>query len=130
MRLGRWLSPTARWKAKQSTAGTPEALQNPTAVANGWLDEASARVNAAEQADTNEESPVSVSRLPLFHRFRRRSAKAVRIGFYAAPLFLRFRAVSADSAGQRQGAKSQAWSASLVKQPRQTSREPSASAVA
>ena len=102
-------------------------------MANGRLDEPSARVNAAEQADTGEESHVAVSGLLLFHRFRRRSAKAVRIGFYAAPLFLRCWAVSADSAAHRQGAKGpevQAWSASLVKQPRQTSREPSASAVA
>ncbi|MGW1761370.1 hypothetical protein [Streptomyces mirabilis] len=79
---------TEWWKAKQLTAGTPEALQNPTAVANGWLDEASARVSAAEQAATDEESHVSVSRLLLFYRFHRRSAKAIRIGFYAALGFM------------------------------------------
>ncbi|WP_160159580.1 hypothetical protein [Streptomyces sp. 3213.3] len=48
-------------------------------MANGWLDETSARVNAAEQADTDEQSHVAVSGLLLFHRFRRRSAKAFRI---------------------------------------------------
>ncbi|MDX3749566.1 hypothetical protein [Streptomyces sp. AK08-02] len=79
---------TEWWKAKQLTAGTPEALENPTEVANGWLDEASAQVNAAEQADTNEEPSVSVSRLLLLYRFHRRSAKAIRIGFYAALGFM------------------------------------------
>ena len=71
------------WRAKQLTAATPEALQEPTAVANGWLDEASARVAAAEQPDLGEDPHVSVSRLLLLYRFRRRSAKAIRIGFYA-----------------------------------------------
>ncbi|WP_405999452.1 hypothetical protein [Streptomyces sp. NBC_00829] len=79
---------TEWWKAKQLTASTPEALQDPTEVANSWLDEASARVSAAEQADTDEEPSVSVSRLLLLYRFHRRSAKAIRIGFYAALGFM------------------------------------------
>jgi hypothetical protein len=126
------------WRAKQLTAATPEALQEPTAVANGWLDEASARVAAAEQPSFGEDPHVSVSRLLLLYRFRRRSAKAIRIGFHAVlglmafivlsivfdkttredtaswvsmlvlsgvvALFLRFWAVSADSAtGGRRG---------------------------
>ncbi|WP_329546168.1 hypothetical protein OG548_19015 [Streptomyces sp. NBC_01356] len=76
------------WKAKQLVAATPEALQGPTAVANDWLDEASARVTAAEQADIDEETRVSVSRLLLLYRFHRWSAKAIRIGFYAALAFM------------------------------------------
>lgn len=72
------------WKAKQLTADTPEALREPTAVANGWLDEASARVAAAEQPRTGEDPYVSASRLLLLYRFRSRSAKAIRTAFYAA----------------------------------------------
>lgn len=36
------------WTARQLLPTTPEALQDVTAVAQGWLDEASARVSAAE----------------------------------------------------------------------------------
>ncbi|WP_199810906.1 hypothetical protein [Streptomyces sp. NRRL F-525] len=45
-------------------------------------------VRAAEQADTAEESHIPVSGLLLFYRFRRRSAKAIRVGFYVALSFM------------------------------------------
>lgn len=76
------------WKAKQLIAAAPEALREPTAVANGWLDEASARVTAAEEPREGEDPHFSVSRLLLLYQFRRRSAKAIRIGFYAALGFM------------------------------------------
>ena len=82
------------WKAKQLTAATPEALQDPTAVANGWLDEASARVTAAEQPNLGEDPHVSVSRLLLLYRFRRRSAKAIRISFYSVLGLMNFTVLS------------------------------------
>ncbi|MET9894399.1 hypothetical protein ABZZ47_30105 [Streptomyces sp. NPDC006465] len=82
------------WKAKQLTAATPQALQGPTAVANGWLDEASARVAAAEQPNLGEDPHVSVSRLLLLYRFRRWSAKAIRIGFYAVLGLMSFTVLS------------------------------------
>jgi hypothetical protein len=53
-------------------------------VAQRWLDEASELVNTAERARTDEEPQVSFSRLLLLYRFRRRSAKVIRIGFYGA----------------------------------------------
>ncbi|MEU0051406.1 hypothetical protein [Streptomyces sp. NPDC006309] len=72
------------WKARQLLPSTPETLQGATALAHGWLDEASERVNTAERASTDEEPHVSVSRLLLLYRFPRRSAKAIRIGFFVA----------------------------------------------
>ncbi|SEC57771.1 hypothetical protein SAMN05216489_01083 [Streptomyces sp. 3213] len=105
LRLGRWLSPTAGGRRSSRPPAHRKHSRTRPPVANGRLDETSARANAAEQADTDEESHVAVSRLLLFHRFRRRSAKAFRIGSYAAPPFLRCWAVSADSAGHRQGAR-------------------------
>jgi hypothetical protein len=53
-------------------------------VAQSWLDEASARVTAAGRACSDEEPHVSASRLLLLYRMRHRSAKAIRIGFYAS----------------------------------------------
>jgi hypothetical protein len=41
-----------------------------------------------QRGDTDEESHVSISRLLLFYQFHRRSAKAIRIGFYAALGFM------------------------------------------
>jgi hypothetical protein len=72
------------WKATQLLPATPEMLQDTAAVAQGWLDEASARVTAAERARVDEEPHVSVSRLLLLYRMRHGSAKAIRIGFYAS----------------------------------------------
>ncbi|MCM2422628.1 hypothetical protein [Streptomyces sp. RKAG293] len=82
------------WKAKQLTAATPEALQEPTAVVNGWLDEASARVTAAELPSMGEDPHVSFSRLLLLYRFRRRSATAIRTGFYAVLGLMSFTVLS------------------------------------
>lgn len=70
------------WKARQLIASTPETLQDATAVAQRWLDQASELVNTAERARTDAEPQVSVSRLLLLYRFRHRSAKVIRIGFY------------------------------------------------
>ncbi|WP_248812341.1 hypothetical protein [Frankia sp. AgPm24] len=46
-------------------------------MAQGWLDEASARVSAPKVPP-----PVPRGRLLLLYRFQRRSAKAIRIGFF------------------------------------------------
>lgn len=101
------------WRAKQLTAATPEALQEPTSVANGWLDEASARVAAAEQPHFGEDPHVSVSRLLLLYRLRRRSAKAVRIAFYAVLSLMGFTVLSIvfDKATRENAAS---WASILV----------------
>ncbi|MDJ0347137.1 hypothetical protein QMK19_38785 [Streptomyces sp. H10-C2] len=70
------------WTARQLLPSTPETLHEATAVAQGWLDEASELVNAAERARTDDEPHVSVSRLLLLYRFRHRSAKVIRVCFY------------------------------------------------
>ncbi|GAV45718.1 hypothetical protein [Streptomyces acidiscabies] len=103
----------AEWlKAKQLTASTPEALHDPATVANRWLDEAAARVSAAEQPPTGEEPYVSVSRLLLLYRLRRRSAKAIRICFYAALGFMGFVVIAMlnDAASRR----TVGWNVSLL----------------
>lgn len=118
------------WTAQQLLPSTPESLQDATTVAQGWLNEASARVDAAD-----EPPPVQRGRLLLLYGFQTRSAKTIRIGFFTVlgvmaftslsilssavdkdrdlgwlvvylilfgvlALFLRFWAVSADTADQ------------------------------
>ncbi|WP_261574158.1 hypothetical protein [Frankia gtarii] len=66
------------WTARQLLPATPESLQEAAAVAQSWLNEASARVDAADELPA-----VQRGRLLLLYRFQKRLAKAIRIVFFA-----------------------------------------------
>jgi hypothetical protein len=79
----RQVSFAAEWlNTRKLLADSPEALQEATARAGAWLEEASARVQAATPPPIGERPPVTLRRLLLFYPLQGRAAKIIRGAFY------------------------------------------------
>lgn len=79
----RQVSFAAEWlNTRKLLAESPEALQEATARAAAWLEEASARVRAATPPPIGERPPVTLRRLLLFYPLQGRAANIIRGAFY------------------------------------------------
>jgi hypothetical protein len=80
---GRQVSFAAEWlNTRKLLADSPEALQEATDRAAAWLEEASARVQAATPPPVGGRPPVTLRRLLLFYPLQGRAANLIRGAFY------------------------------------------------
>jgi hypothetical protein len=70
------------WNAKKLLAGSPEALQEATACAAAWLEQASAGVSGPEMPAVEEKRRITARRLLLFYPLQGISANIIRGIFY------------------------------------------------
>jgi hypothetical protein len=73
---------TEWWNARKLLADSTEAVQEATASAMAWLDQASARATASEPPGAEEKTPITFRRLMLFYRLQGTAANIIRGGFY------------------------------------------------
>jgi hypothetical protein len=74
---------TEWWNARKLLADSTEAVQEATAAAMTWLDQASVRATASEPPAVEEKTRVTFRRLMLFYRLQGTAANIIRGVFYA-----------------------------------------------
>lgn len=81
---------TEWWNAKKLLVDSPEAINEATARAVGWLEEASALVVKSNKVPIEEKPPITIRRLLLFYPLKGRAANVLRGVFYVCLAFMVF----------------------------------------
>jgi hypothetical protein len=72
------------WSARKLLAESPEAVQQATARAGAWLEEAYEVVAASKPPPVEEKQPITLRRLLLLYPLQSRAANAIRVLYYFA----------------------------------------------
>ena len=72
------------WSARKLLADSPEAVQQATARAGAWLEEAYAVVAASKPPPVEEKQPITLRRLLLLYPLQSRAANVIRVLYYFA----------------------------------------------